>query len=158
MMSRCLSISKVGHCSTWLRIFFLRTMSWLPACINCRFLRNQMWCMWTLKPLYWKTAWWRPLLTTEFENNYRGDSSIRHNLATKFLDSIYSVDIIRQHAGGVQTRIIHRAQYVHCRPHIFNLYIVHYVPIIRNVMDTMTEVYVSFRTSEAFRASRATVK
>ena len=55
------------------------------------------------------------------------------------------------HVGGVQTRIraiIARAQYVHCRPHVLNLCIVHSkVRIVCNVMDTMTDVFVAFKTS-----------
>ena len=55
------------------------------------------------------------------------------------------------HAGGVQTRtraIITRAQYVHWRPHVLNLCIVHSskVRIVRNVIDTMTELSMAFKT------------
>ena len=88
-------------------------------------------------------------------------------LSAKFLDTLDSLGIqgdkmrgqgydgaavMSGHVSGVQTRIraVHpHAQYVHCRPHLLNLCIVHssQVRIIRNVMDTMEEVSASFKRS-----------
>ena len=80
-------------------------------------------------------------------------------LTTKFLETIQSVSlsvndmraqghddasVMSGHVSGVQTRI-HRvnpnAVYVHSRPHVLNLCIVHALklPLVRN-MDTMQEV------------------
>jgi len=88
------------------------------------------------------------------------------NLATKFLESVDSAGIIQQqmcgqsydgasvmsgYLSGVQTRIraiISRTQYVQCHPSVLNLCIVVHsskVRIVRNVMDTMTEISLSFK-------------
>ena len=81
-------------------------------------------------------------------------------LTTKFLETIQSVglsvndikaqgydgaSVMSGHASGVQTRIRQvnpNAVYVHCRPHVLNLCIVHASkhPLVRNIMDTMQEV------------------
>ena len=81
-------------------------------------------------------------------------------LTTKFLETIQSVglsvndiraqgydgsSVMSGHVSGVQTRIRQvnpNAVYVHCRPHVLNLCIVHAskLPLVRNIMDTMQEV------------------
>ena len=81
-------------------------------------------------------------------------------LTTKFLETIQSVgllvndiraqgydgaSVMSGHVSGVQTRIRQvnpNAVYVHCRPHVLNLCIVHVskLPLVRNIMDTMQEV------------------
>ena len=52
--------------------------------------------------------------------------------------------------SGMQTRIRQvnpNAVYVHCRPHVQNLCIVHAskLPLVRNIMDTTQEVTLAFR-------------
>ena len=88
-------------------------------------------------------------------------------LTTKFLETIQSVglsvnDMRAQgydgasvtcgHASDVQTQIRQvnpNAVYVHCRPHVLNLCIVHAskLPLVRNIMDTMQEVTLAFKFS-----------
>ena len=53
--------------------------------------------------------------------------------------------VMSWHVRGVQTRIHQvnpNAVYVHCRPHVLNLSIVHAskLPLVRNIMDAMQEV------------------
>ena len=60
--------------------------------------------------------------------------------------------VMSGHASGVQTRIRQvnpNAVYVHCRPHVLNLCIVHASkhPLVRNIMDTMQEVTWPFKFS-----------
>ena len=88
-------------------------------------------------------------------------------LTTKFLETIQSVglsvndmraqgydgaSVMSGHVSGVQTRIRQvnpNAVYVHCRPHVLNLCIVHAskLPLVRNIMDTMQEVTLAFKFS-----------
>ena len=88
-------------------------------------------------------------------------------LTTKFLETIQSVglsvndmraqrydgaSVMSGHVSGVQTRIRQvnpNAVYVHCRPHVLNLCIVHAskLPLVRNIMDTMQEVKLAFKFS-----------
>ena len=58
--------------------------------------------------------------------------------------------VMSGHVSGVQTRICQvnpNAVYVHCRPEVLNLYIVHAskLPLVRNIMDTMQEVTLAFK-------------
>ena len=58
--------------------------------------------------------------------------------------------VMSGHVSGVQTRICQvnpNAVYVHCRPQVLNLYIVHEskLPLVRNIMDTMQEVTLAFK-------------
>lgn len=60
--------------------------------------------------------------------------------------------VMSGHVSGVQTRIRQvnpNPVYVHCRPHILNLCIVHAskLPLARNIMDTMQEVTLAFKFS-----------
>ena len=88
-------------------------------------------------------------------------------LTTKFLETIQSVglsandmraqgydgvNVMSGHVSGVQTQIRQVnpvAVYVHCRPHVLNLRIVHAskLPLVRNIMDTMQEFTLAFKFS-----------
>ena len=89
------------------------------------------------------------------------------NSKQKFLETIKSVSpsvndmraqgysgasVMSGHVSGVQTRIRRvnpNAVYVHSRPHVLNLCIVHALklPLVRNIMDTMQEVTLAFKFS-----------
>ena len=60
--------------------------------------------------------------------------------------------VMSGHVSGVQTRIRKvnpNAVYVHCRPHVLNLCIVHAskLPLVRNIIDTMQGVTLAFKFS-----------
>ena len=102
----------------------------------------------------------RGLSTTYVRPWGPGTNYIVTELTTKFLETIQSVgllvndmraqgydgaSVMSGHVSGVQTRIRQvnpNAVYVHCRPDVLNLCIVHAskLPLVRNIMDTVQEV------------------
>ena len=117
-----------------------------------------------------KVAKWRHSLTARRLHSWKEDGIALRNaeeLTTKFQETNQSVglsvndiraqaydgaSVMSGHVSGVQTRIRQvnpNAVYVHCRPHVLNLCIVHAskLPLVRNIMDTIQEVTMAFEFS-----------
>ena len=119
-----------------------------------------------------KVAKWRHSLTARRLHSWKEDGIALRNaeeLTTKFQETNQSVglsvndmraqayhgaSVMSGHVSGVQTRIRQvnpNAVYVHCRPHVLNLCIVHVhaskLPHARNIMDTIQEVTLAFKFS-----------
>ena len=117
-----------------------------------------------------KVAKWRHSLTARRLHSWKEDGIALRNaeeLTTKFQETNQSVglsvndmraqaydgaSVMSGHVSGVQTRIRQvnpNAVYVHCRPHVLNLCIVHAskLPLVRNIMNTMQEVTLAFKFS-----------
>ena len=117
-----------------------------------------------------KVAKWRHSLTARRLHSWKEDGIALRNaeeLTTKFQETNQSVglsvndmraqaydgaSVMSGHVSGVQTRIRQvnpNAVYVHCRPHVLNLCIVHAskLPLVRNIIDTIQEVTLAFKFS-----------